>query len=40
MKEAVEGVEVGEFTGRLWSMDNRKLYNHGKSDLTKPTILL
>ena len=39
MKEAVEGVEVGEFTGRLWSMDNRKLYNHGKSDLTKSTIL-
>lgn len=39
MKEAVEGVEVGEFTGRLWSMDNRKLYNHGKSDLEKPTIL-
>ena len=39
MKEAVEGVETGEFTGRLWSMDNRKLYNHGKSDLNKPTIL-
>lgn len=39
MKEAVEGVEVGEFTGRLWSMDNRKLYNHGKSDLLKPTKL-
>ncbi len=39
MKEAVEGVEPGEFTGRLWSMDNRKLYNHGKSDLNKPTIL-
>lgn len=39
MKEAVEGVEIGEFTGRLWSMDNRKLYNHGKSDLLKPTKL-
>lgn len=39
MKEAVEDVEVGEFTGRLWSMDNRKLYNHGKSDLLKPTKL-
>ena len=39
MKEAVEGVNIGEFTGRLWSMDNRKLYNHGKSDLNKPTIL-
>lgn len=40
MKEAVSAVETGEFTGRLWSMDNRKLYNHGKSDLNKPTILL
>lgn len=39
MKEAVEGVQTGEFTGRLWSMENRKLYNHGKSDLSKPTIL-
>lgn len=39
MKEAVEGVQVGEFTGRLWSMDNRKLFNHGKSDLSKSTIL-
>jgi 3'-5' exoribonuclease len=35
MKEAVEAVETGEFTGRIWSMDNRKLYNHGKSDLNK-----
>jgi 3'-5' exoribonuclease len=35
MKEAVEAVETGEFTGRVWSMDNRKLYNHGKSDLNK-----
>lgn len=35
MKEAVEAVEIGEFTGRVWSMDNRKLYNHGKSDLNK-----
>lgn len=39
MKEAVQCVNPGEFTGRLWSMDNRKLYNHGKSDLNKPTIL-
>ncbi len=39
MKEAVEGISQGEFTGRLWSMDNRKLYNHGKSDFTKETKL-
>ena len=40
MKEAVEGVDVGEFTNRLWSMDNRKLYNHGFSELNKETKLL
>ncbi len=40
MKDAVQGVEVGEFTGRLWSMDNRKLYNHGFSELEKETKLL
>ena len=39
MKEAVEGVASGEFTGRLWSMDNRKLYNHGISDFNKSTNL-
>lgn len=39
MKEATASIEVGEFTGRLWSMENRKLYNHGKSNLSKTTIL-
>lgn len=39
MKEAVGEVNVGEFTARLWSMDNRKLYNHGLSDLDETTKL-
>lgn len=39
MKEATQSIEIGEFTGRLWSMDNRKLYNHGKSDFDKSTVL-
>ena len=30
MAEAVGGVKSGEFTGRLWMLDNRKLYNHGR----------
>ncbi len=34
MREAVSGVDKGEFTGKIWSMDNRKLYNHGLSDLS------
>lgn len=39
MKEATFGVNSGEFTGKLWSMDNRKLYNHGRDDGTKETKL-
>ena len=35
MKEAVEQTEKGEFSGRIWAMDNRKLYNHARKDLSK-----
>lgn len=35
MREASEGAASGDFTGKLWMMDNRKLYNHGRSDLNK-----
>ena len=30
INEAVSGVENGEFTQRMWALDNRKLYNHGR----------
>ena len=33
MAEAVGGVKAGEFTGRLWMLDNIKLYNHGRIDV-------
>lgn len=39
MKEATDGVATGEFTGKMWSMDNRKLYNHGRDDMSKETKL-
>jgi len=29
--QAVEEVDGGEFTARQWALDNRKLYNHGRS---------
>lgn len=29
MYDALSGVEVGKFTERQWSMDNRQLYRHG-----------
>lgn len=39
MREATEAAEKGDFTGKLWSMDNRKLYNHGRGDMDKETKL-
>ena len=39
MRQATESVEKGGFTGKLWSMDNRKLYNHGRGDFDKETKL-
>lgn len=39
MREATFNAENGDFTGRLWSMDNRKLYNHGRDDMDKETKL-
>jgi 3'-5' exoribonuclease len=30
---AVSEVESGEFTGRQWALDNRKLYNHGRKEV-------
>ena len=34
MREAVENCEANGFTGKLWAMDNRKLYNHSRTDMT------
>ncbi len=33
MADAVKDVKNGEFTGRLWMLDNRKLYNHGRVEV-------
>ncbi|MBQ6847846.1 MAG: HD domain-containing protein [Clostridia bacterium] len=39
MKEAVESTAEGDFSGRIWAMDNRKLFNHARTDLKKETKL-
>ena len=39
MREATADTETGEFSGRMWSMDNRKLYNHGRDDMDKKVKL-
>lgn len=35
MREAAAGANINDFTGRIWAMDNRKLFNHGRKDLNK-----
>ncbi len=39
MREAVANTEADSFSGKLWAMDNRKLYNHNRVELDKPTKL-
>ena len=37
MREAVTATNADDFSGRIWAMDNRKLYNHARTDLEKET---
>ncbi|MBQ1988373.1 MAG: HD domain-containing protein [Clostridia bacterium] len=39
MKEAVLSTNPEDFSGRLWAMDNRKLFNHNRKDLNLNTKL-
>ncbi len=39
MKEAVSATNANDFSGKLWAMDNRKLFNHNRKDLNTPTKL-
>ncbi len=34
MADAVKDVAKGDFTGRLWMLDNRRFYNHGRMDVS------
>lgn len=34
LEEAVGGVADGEYTNKMWALDNRKFYNHGKSEVS------
>lgn len=37
MREAVTAAKEDDFSGRIWAMDNRKLYNHARKDLNLET---
>jgi len=39
MKEAVTAVGEEDFSGRIWAMENRKLYNHKRTNLEEETKL-
>lgn len=39
MREAVINTKENEFSARLWALDNRKLYNHNRTDLNNPPKL-
>lgn len=39
MREAVESTAPEDFSGRIWAMDNRKLFNHNRKDLKLDTKL-
>ncbi len=40
MREALLNTNVGEFSQRVWALDNRKLYNHGRKDLKNEKVKL
>lgn len=40
MREAVSGTKPDDFSQRIWALDNRKLFNHNRSDLNKEPELL
>jgi len=33
MREAVSAAAPNDFSSRVWALDNRKLFNHTRSDL-------
>ena len=39
MREAVMATNTEDFSSRIWAMDNRKLYNHSRTDLNNKTKL-
>ena len=39
MHEAVSAAPADDFSGKIWAMDNRKLYNHQRTDLNNNTKL-
>lgn len=39
MREAVAAAKPEDFTARIWAMDNRKIFNHSRTDMNNDTKL-
>ena len=39
ISNALENVDAGKFSGKQWALDNRILYNHGRSNEGNITLL-
>ncbi len=37
---AVKGVEVGSFTARMWALEDRKFYNHGRKNIDTDVCII
>lgn len=40
VEEAVGNAPTGDYTSRLWALDNRKFYNHGRTDVSTVAKLI
>ncbi len=40
LSEAIGNVATGEYTNKMWALDNRKFYNHGRSEVEPKAKLL
>ena len=40
MEEAIGSAKAGDYTQKLWALDNRKFYNHGKQEVTTTAKLI
>ena len=40
LTEAIGSVETGEYTNKMWALDNRKFYNHGRNEVTTKAKIL
>ena len=40
MADAIKDTDKGDFTGRLWMLDNRRLYNHGRMEVEPKAEIL